>query len=180
MTLRCPLPGTSASTSQTLIVKARLHAASSVNLGDHSLRAGIENPLRIFEDLTQNPSVMIALFWGFAQQNPGRRGFRPICGPRNESDPADVAREEPEHILTGVCPPTGSSHLTPVDEGDHVMIFGVDTHKRSHTIVATDAVGKKLATKTVSTTTSAHLGLLCWAREQSPNDRLWAIEDCRQ
>jgi len=61
-----------------------------------------------------------------------------------------------------------------------VMIFGVDTHKRSHTVVAVDAVGKKRATKTVSTTTAAHLGLLCWAREQSPNDRLWAIEDCRQ
>ncbi len=60
------------------------------------------------------------------------------------------------------------------------MIFGVDTHKRSRTIVAADAVGKKLATKTVGTTTAARLALLCWAVEQSPRDRLWAIEDCRQ
>ena len=59
------------------------------------------------------------------------------------------------------------------------MIFGVDAHKRSHTIVGVDAVGKKLATRTVGTTTSDHLDLLRWAGEQS-TDRLWAIEDCRQ
>ncbi len=59
-----------------------------------------------------------------------------------------------------------------------MMIFGVDAHKRTHTIVAVDENGKKLGTKVVGTTSAAHLDGLRWATEQSEK-RVWAIEDCR-
>jgi transposase len=59
-----------------------------------------------------------------------------------------------------------------------MLIFGVDAHKRSHTIVAIDEHGRKRAVRTIATTTSAHLDGLRWAQRQS-DDRLWAIEDCR-
>lgn len=60
-----------------------------------------------------------------------------------------------------------------------MVVFGVDAHKRSHTVVAVDEVGRKVGEKTINKTTSAaHLGLLCWAETLS-DERVWAIEDCR-
>jgi transposase len=61
-----------------------------------------------------------------------------------------------------------------------MVTLGVDAHKRSHTIVAVDSKGRQLASKTISTTTRDHLGLLTWAEQLADGDGLrWAIEDCR-
>jgi transposase len=56
--------------------------------------------------------------------------------------------------------------------------FGVDAHKRTHTVVAVDGVGRKVATLTVQATPAGHLKALRWA-EQVADERLWAVEDCR-
>ena len=58
-----------------------------------------------------------------------------------------------------------------------MVIIGVDSHKRTHTFVAVDDVGRKLAEKTLTATTEGHLDALAWS-ERWP-DRRWAIEDCR-
>ena len=38
-----------------------------------------------------------------------------------------------------------------------MVTIGADLHKRSHTLVAVDETGRKLAEKTVSATSSGHL-----------------------
>lgn len=61
-----------------------------------------------------------------------------------------------------------------------MITLGVDAHKRTHTIVAVDLNGRQLASKTITTTTKDHLGLLTWAEQLAKGDGLlWAIEDCR-
>jgi transposase len=60
-----------------------------------------------------------------------------------------------------------------------MVILGIDAHKRSHTVVAVDEVGRQLAVMTVPATTPAHLELWEWARGFAPQ-RWWAVEDCRQ
>jgi hypothetical protein len=58
-------------------------------------------------------------------------------------------------------------------------MLGIDAHKRSHTVVAVDDLGRQLGTKTTrATTTAAHLDLIRWA-DQFGADRTWAVEDCR-
>ena len=59
------------------------------------------------------------------------------------------------------------------------VTLGVDPHKASHTVVATDPVGRQL-TQTTSrgTRTSDHQELIGWARQRWP-ERTWAVEDCR-
>ena len=59
-----------------------------------------------------------------------------------------------------------------------MVVLGVDAHKRSHTVVAVDDVGRKLGQRTAGTTSADHLALLGWA-EQFGTERLWAVEDCR-
>jgi transposase len=59
-----------------------------------------------------------------------------------------------------------------------MVIFGIDAHKRTHTVVAVDEAGRQLATRTVTTTTAAHLDLFTWA-ETIAAERMWAVEDCR-
>jgi len=56
------------------------------------------------------------------------------------------------------------------------------THKRSHTIAAVDANGRQLASKTITTTTKDHLGLLNWAEQLAEDGEglCWAVEDCRR
>ena len=44
-----------------------------------------------------------------------------------------------------------------------MVTIGVDSHKRIHTFVAVDEVGKKLAEKTLPATTEGHLDGLAWA-----------------
>jgi transposase len=57
-----------------------------------------------------------------------------------------------------------------------MMVIGVDVHKHSLTAVAVDEAGRLLDEKTVA---AANGELLDWARELG-EERLWALEDCRQ
>jgi len=58
-----------------------------------------------------------------------------------------------------------------------MIVIGVDSHKRTHTVVATDETGRKLAEKTVVATSAGHLELVRWATRLT--DHRWALEDCR-
>ncbi|TFV66603.1 UNVERIFIED_ORG: IS110 family transposase [Bacillus sp. AZ43] len=58
-----------------------------------------------------------------------------------------------------------------------MIVIGADSHKRTHTVVALDAVGRKLAEKTTPATSEGHLALVTWAA-QWPEVR-FALEDCR-
>lgn len=60
-----------------------------------------------------------------------------------------------------------------------MVIVGTDVHKRTHTFVAVDEVGRQLGHKVVPATTPGHLKALNWAREQFGEHLLWGIEDCR-
>src|SRR3954453_1972156 len=59
-----------------------------------------------------------------------------------------------------------------------MFTFGVDAHKRTHTIVAVDEHGKAVGQTTVGTTSQDHLGLLRWAARFGVEGR-GAVEDCR-
>jgi transposase len=58
-----------------------------------------------------------------------------------------------------------------------MVILGADLHKRWHTVVAIDEVGRKLGERTVRATPDGHLELRHWAATWP--DRRWALEDCR-
>jgi transposase len=58
-----------------------------------------------------------------------------------------------------------------------MVVIGVDSHKRTHTVVAVDEAGRKLAERTAPTTADGHLELLSWSRTWP--ERTWALEDCR-
>ena len=58
-----------------------------------------------------------------------------------------------------------------------MVVIGVDSHKRTHTVVAVDGTGRKLAERTVATSGEGHLELLHWSRRW--RERTWALEDCR-
>ena len=60
-----------------------------------------------------------------------------------------------------------------------MVVVGADVHKRSHTFVAVDAVGKQLGQLTVDATTKGHHRALAWARKLFPGEVVWAVEDCR-
>jgi len=60
-----------------------------------------------------------------------------------------------------------------------MITLGIDAHKRSHTVVAVDELGRQLGAKTTSATTTAdHLAIIRWADQFGAN-RIWAVEDCR-
>jgi transposase len=60
-----------------------------------------------------------------------------------------------------------------------MVIVGIDAHKRTHTAVAIDEAGRRLGTKTTTSTTSeANLELVRWT-EAFGTDRRFAVEDCR-
>lgn len=60
-----------------------------------------------------------------------------------------------------------------------MITLGIDAHKRSHTVVAVDEVGRELGEKTTRcTSTESHLDLVRWS-DQFGSDRQWAVEDCR-
>jgi hypothetical protein len=46
-----------------------------------------------------------------------------------------------------------------------MVVVGADVHKRSHTFVAVDAVGKQLGQLTVDATTKGHHKALAWVRK---------------
>jgi len=58
-----------------------------------------------------------------------------------------------------------------------MIIIGIDSHKRTHTAVAVDGTGRKLAEKTLVATSAGHLELVRWAARFA--ERTWALEDCR-
>lgn len=60
-----------------------------------------------------------------------------------------------------------------------MVVVGADVHKRTHTFVAVDEAGRKLAEKTVAAVTAGHAEAVMWARERFGTDVVWAIEDCR-
>jgi transposase len=58
-----------------------------------------------------------------------------------------------------------------------MIMIGVDSHKRSHTVVALDEVGRNVGQKTVVTDSEGHLQLLRWSRQFEEVE--FALEDCR-
>jgi transposase len=60
-----------------------------------------------------------------------------------------------------------------------MVVVGSDVHKRSHTFVAVDAVGRKLAEITVKADQQGHDRAIRWARERFGRVARWAVEDCR-
>jgi transposase len=60
-----------------------------------------------------------------------------------------------------------------------MVVVGTDVHKRTHTFVAVNEVGRKLGEKVVAATTAGHAKALVWARTEFGGDVLWGIEDCR-
>jgi len=60
-----------------------------------------------------------------------------------------------------------------------MVVVGADVHKRTHTFVAVDEVGRKLAEKTFVATSGGHAEAVMWARERFGAEVVWAIEDCR-
>jgi transposase len=56
-------------------------------------------------------------------------------------------------------------------------MIGADSHKRTHTVVAVDPVGRRLSTTTVPATDEGHLALVEWAGQWS--EVTFALEDCR-
>jgi transposase len=61
-----------------------------------------------------------------------------------------------------------------------MVVVGSDVHKRTHTFVAVDETGRKLAELTVTADHKGHDRAIRWARDRF-GDRLsrWAVEDCR-
>jgi transposase len=63
-----------------------------------------------------------------------------------------------------------------------MVVLGIDTHKRTHTVVAVDERGRKLAERTIATNSRDHLDLVTWADRLDPehvDEQIWAVEDCR-
>lgn len=64
-----------------------------------------------------------------------------------------------------------------MEEIEIEVVIGVDAHKRTHTLVATDRHGRELGVKTVAATSDGHMSALGWAARWPA--RRWAVEDCR-
>lgn len=63
-----------------------------------------------------------------------------------------------------------------------MVMIGTDSHKRTHTVVALDQVGRRLGTKTVRTNSDGHLALVEWSAQFADLDGegvVFALEDCR-
>lgn len=58
-----------------------------------------------------------------------------------------------------------------------MVVIGVDAHKRTHTLVVLDEVGRKLGERTVAATSDGHFAAARWAGQWPA--RSWALEDCR-
>jgi transposase len=64
-------------------------------------------------------------------------------------------------------------------EATTMVVVGADVHKRTHTFVAVDEVGRQVGVKTVKAITAGHAEAVMWARERFGSQVVWAIEDCR-
>jgi transposase len=60
-----------------------------------------------------------------------------------------------------------------------MVVVGADVHKRTHTFVAVDEVGRKLGEKVVAATSCGPAEAVMWARERFGVEVVWGIEDCR-
>jgi transposase len=60
-----------------------------------------------------------------------------------------------------------------------MVTIGVDPHKKTHSVVAVDAVGAALDGRTEPADRDGLGGLLIWARQLPDRERVWVIEDCR-
>ncbi|EFG79741.1 transposase [Mycobacterium parascrofulaceum ATCC BAA-614] len=60
-----------------------------------------------------------------------------------------------------------------------MVVVGADVHKRTHTFVAVDGVGRKVGEKVVAATRCGHAEAVMWARERYGSAVVWAVEDCR-
>ncbi|WP_298041968.1 IS110 family transposase [uncultured Citricoccus sp.] len=60
-----------------------------------------------------------------------------------------------------------------------VLFIGADVHKKSHTLVAVDPVGKQIGQLQVMATKAGHEKAYRWAKKFKDQDRLWGVEDCR-
>lgn len=58
-----------------------------------------------------------------------------------------------------------------------MIVIGIDSHKRTHTAVAADGNGRKVAETTVAATSAGHLDLVRWAARFP--ERRFALEDTR-
>ena len=58
-----------------------------------------------------------------------------------------------------------------------MVMWGIDAHKRSHTVVAVDPAGAEIGSVTVAATIAGHLRAMQWAAKYTQQQ--WAIEDCR-
>jgi transposase len=55
-----------------------------------------------------------------------------------------------------------------------LVVFGIDPHKATHTVVAVDEVGRQVDQRTVAARTPQHRELLGWAhRTADDRDRVW-------
>ena len=59
-----------------------------------------------------------------------------------------------------------------------MMTIGGDSHKRTHTFVVVDELGRQVDEKTLRATSDGHLDAIGWAAQWP--ERRWALEDCRQ
>lgn len=60
-----------------------------------------------------------------------------------------------------------------------MVVVGADVHKRTHTFVAVDEVGRQVGQITVAATTKGHRKAIAWAWKQFGRELTWGIEDCR-
>jgi transposase len=60
-----------------------------------------------------------------------------------------------------------------------MVVVGADVHKRTHTFVAVDEVGKELGQITVKADGKGHDKAITWAQREFGTDLRWGIEDCR-
>lgn len=58
-----------------------------------------------------------------------------------------------------------------------MVMIGADSHKRTHTVVALDDVGRRVGERTVAATSEGHLLLVQWAAQWP--EVTFALEDCR-
>jgi transposase len=61
-----------------------------------------------------------------------------------------------------------------------MVVVGVDAHKKTHTLVAVDDVGRRLGGRTIKATDEGHADALRWVRRNFGSDVVWGLEDCRQ
>ena len=61
-----------------------------------------------------------------------------------------------------------------------MTVIGIDAHKRTHTLVAVDSGGRKLAQKTISATSAGHAQAIQWATTRFGTDLTWALRTIAQ